>query len=392
MTQIDSKTGGLPPARHADWSNLTVDELVAHFRAILASTLDPVVTIDSDGVIHSVSDSVERVLGWTPEELIGRNVRILMPEPHRSAHDGYLTKYRTTGQTNILGRARQFDAQHKDGRTIPIELSVSRVDIPGQTQPYFTGIIHDISDRLKAEAAIQERSEALAQSNRDLEQFAYVASHDLQEPLRMMRSFAQLLVRRHGDELEGEAKEFLEYIIDGADRMKQLIEDLLAFSRVNTRARPYAPVDLNDLADRVREDLEHLIHETGAQVRRRELPTVVGDETQLGLVLQNLFSNAMKFRRDEHRPIVETSATKTTDGWEIRVTDNGVGISPRHHERVFDIFERLHGREVAGTGIGLAICKRIVERHGGRIWVESEGSEGATFHFTIPDATDGSVS
>ncbi|MBM3475636.1 MAG: PAS domain S-box protein [Armatimonadetes bacterium] len=226
----------------------------------------------------------------------------------------------------------------------------------------------------------------LARSNSELEQFAYVASHDLQEPLRMVQSYVELLEKRYRDQLDDSGKEFIGYALDGAERMRQLIRDLLAISRLGTRGREPAPTDTREVFDRVLRDLGEAIRESGARITHDELPTVMADGSQLAQVFQNLLSNAIKFRSDEPCR-VHVGAAHRDGEWLFTVRDNGIGISPQHAERVFVPFQRLHSRrEYPGTGIGLALCRRIVERHGGRLWLESRPGEGATFLFTIPDS------
>jgi len=240
--------------------------------------------------------------------------------------------------------------------------------------------------RQRAEAEIQRTADELARSNRELEMFAYVASHDLQEPLRMVGSFVQLLAQRYEGRLDAEADEFIHFAVDGANRMRQLIEDLLAFSRVGTRAQPLEPTDSEAVLAQALENLAARIHDSGAEVTHGPLPTVMGDERQLVQVFQNLVSNAIKFRGDAP-PRIHISAEERDDEWAFAVRDNGIGIDPGHADRIFEIFKRLHTREeYPGTGIGLAICKKTVERHGGRIWVESQPGQGATFRFTLPKA------
>jgi PAS domain S-box-containing protein len=366
-----------------------MQETAARHEAILASTLDPVVTIDAYGTIQSASRSLERVLGYAPEEVAGKNVKMLMPDPHQASHDGYLANYRATGITNILGRAREFEALRKDGSRVPIELSVARADIPGQSQPLFTGIIHDITERKLAERLVNEHAAALQRSNKDLEQFAYVASHDLQEPLRMIASFAGLLERRYKGKLDAEADEFIAYIVDGAQRMKLLIEDLLAYSRVSTKARAPEPIAAGPVAARAVADLRAAIDASSASVTVDPLPMVLADPTQIHQVFLNLIGNGLKFHSGQP-PRVRVGAQRAPDQpgwWTFFVQDNGIGIDARHAERIFQIFERLHGHgDYPGTGIGLALCKKIIERHGGRIWVESTPGRGSSFRFTLPAA------
>jgi signal transduction histidine kinase len=233
-------------------------------------------------------------------------------------------------------------------------------------------------------AAREEVQAALQRSNAELEQLAYVASHDMQEPLRMVASYLQLVAQRYGDLLDADGHEFIGYAVDGAKRMQALISDMLAFSRVNTRARPLAPTDCAKIVATARLNLQIAIEEAGATITEGELPAVLGDATQLLQLFQNLIANAIKFRGDA-APRVHVVAQPAEDGWCFSISDNGIGIAPEYFERIFVLFQRLHGRkEYSGTGIGLALCKRIVERHGGRIWVESTPGQGSVFSFTLP--------
>ncbi len=244
-------------------------------------------------------------------------------------------------------------------------------------------LAREVRFRQQAQDALTERTRELERSNADLEQFAYVASHDLQEPLRMVASYLQLIERRYVDRLDDDGREFIGYAVDGANRMRALVNDLLAFSRVGTRGHPFQPCDLGVLAEQVRDNLELTIVETGATLNVGPLPTVPGDATQLTQLLQNLVGNALKFA-GEQPPVITVGAELADGQWTVSVADNGIGIDPKHAERVFLIFQRLHSRtEYDGTGIGLAICKKIVERHGGRIWVEPGQGGGSVFRFTL---------
>jgi len=250
------------------------------------------------------------------------------------------------------------------------------------------GVSRDITDRKRAEEELSKTAAELARSNAELEQFAYVASHDLQEPLRMMASYTQLLAKRYSRKLSQEADEFIAYIVDGATRMQNLIGALLAYSRVGTRGKSFEPTDCNVALERALANLQLAIEESGAAVTKDPLPTVNADPLQLCQLFQNLVSNAIKFRGTD-RPRIHVSAERNMNEWKFSVRDNGIGIEPGYIGRIFVVFQRLHSRgEYPGTGIGLAICKKIAERHGGRIWVESKPGEGSTFYFTIP-ATGG---
>ena len=246
----------------------------------------------------------------------------------------------------------------------------------------------EVEERRRAEDQLKKTLTDLERSNKELEQFAYVASHDLQEPLRMVSSYTQLLAERYGDQLDEKAKKFINYAVDGAVRMQGLIHDLLLFSRVTTRGTEFQPVDSQAALGTAMVSLEEAIRESGALVTNGDLPQVMADQTQLAQVFQNLISNAIKFR-GQTQPLIHVSARKEDDHWLFSVKDNGIGIEPRHKEKVFVIFQRLHTREeYPGTGIGLALCERIIKRHGGEIWFDSRLGEGSTFYFTLPKGTE----
>ncbi len=246
----------------------------------------------------------------------------------------------------------------------------------------------DVTPIREAEKQLKALNENLERSNKELEQFAYVASHDLQEPLRMVSSYTQLLEQRYKDKLDQDAKDFIGYAVDGANRMQRLIQDLLEYSRVTTRGRPLARFDAHEALGEAVKNLQAAIQESGALVTSNDLPMVLGDRTQIVQVFQNLIGNGIKFQRPDVAPLIHISTEEDLDDNRFRlfkVSDNGIGIEPRHFERLFTIFQRLHSKkEYPGTGIGLALCKRIIERHGGRIWVESEPGKGSTFLFTLP--------
>jgi two-component system sensor histidine kinase/response regulator len=249
------------------------------------------------------------------------------------------------------------------------------------------GELRRLNGRLEQEIATVERqARELARSNEELERFAYIASHDLQEPLRTVQSYTQLLARRYENKLDASAQEFIGFITEGVSRMQSLIVDLLSFSRLNSQGRKPEPLAGDSVLEEALSGLQVFIGENGAEITSDPLPTVVADRSQLRQVFQNLVSNAIKFRRDEP-PRIHVGARRDGPDWVFTVRDNGIGIEPRHFERIFVVFQRLHSRDrYPGTGIGLALCKRIVENHGGRIWVESQPGHGSTFCFTLPAA------
>ncbi|MHB8763202.1 MAG: PAS domain S-box protein [Deferrisomatales bacterium] len=294
------------------------------------------------------------------------------------------------GRVNELGH-HAFEAVHRrrDGSTFPVYVASTAIRGEGGEVLYRAVNVQDITPLKQSEARLQALAAELARSNRELEQFAYVASHDLQEPLRMVVSYLGLLERRYAASLGGDAREFIAYAMDGGRRLQRLVEDLLAYSRVGTRGSPPKPVASGEALAEALANLALAVAEAGASVEAGDLPVVLADRGQLVQVFQNLVSNAVKFRGAEP-PRVRVGAERRGGEWVFRVADNGIGLDPADRERIFQVFQRLHGPgEYPGTGIGLAVVKKIVERHGGRVWVESEPGRGAVFCFTLRGAPDG---
>ena len=335
---------------------------------------------DTQGRITKVNRTELEMLGYPLEEMLGQPVWKFSGEEETSRH-AVLAKL---AGTIPPGRGFERTYRRKDGTTFPVIIE----DRPlRDSEGRIIGIrstIQDITDRREAEEALKQNTEALARSNQELEQFAYVASHDLQEPLRMVTSYVQLLARRYQNRLDADAEEFINFAVDGATRMHTLINGLLAYSRVGTRGKPFEPTNCETIFQDSLDNLKMTMEESGAVVTHDSLPTVMADDLQLGQLFQNLIGNAIKFHGEEP-PRVHVSAKPDGKQWVFSVRDNGIGIAPEFAERIFIIFQRLHGKEkYPGTGIGLAVCKKIVECHGGRIWVGSELGKGATFYFTLP--------
>ena len=352
------------------------------FRDLYNNAPAAYLAVGKDARIQRANEQTTHLLGYALDEVIGRPVFDLYADTPAGKE-----KARQVFQRFVAGeqtRDEELQMRHADGRLIWIGLTVEPVrDAHGEILET-RSIVIDITERKQAEAALQKYADELKRSNKELEQFAYVVSHDLQEPLRTVNSFVKLLEKRYQGQLDADADTFIGFIVDGTSRMQALIRDLLGLSRVGLHTLKQEAIDVNELLGRTLSGMQTTLVEAEAEVTHDALPTVEADATQLSLLLQNLISNAVKFRGDSP-PCVHVSAHRSNGSWRFAVQDNGIGIKVDLQERIFEVFRRLHSRnKYDGTGIGLAICKKIVERHGGRIWVESEEGQGATFFFTIP--------
>ncbi|MGA8866484.1 MAG: ATP-binding protein, partial [Candidatus Sulfotelmatobacter sp.] len=309
------------------------------------------------------------------------------PDRLRQAHRERRTVYNRTPAERGLGHRRDLSCVRKDGSEFHAEIGLNPIQTSSGTQTLIAVV--DITARKQAEREAEEYTGELQRSNAELEQFAYIASHDLQEPLRMVASYTELLAERYRGKLDDKADKYIGYAVDGARRMQRLIQDLLAYARVSSQAKPLQPTDSGAVMASVVMHLRQAIEKNRAEVICQTLPVVSADEGQLGQVFQNLIANACKFH-GEQKPRIEVRAEASGDMWRFSVADNGIGMAKENSGRIFQMFQRLHTREeYEGTGIGLAITKRIVERHGGKIWFESAPGEGTTFHFTLPTVEKG---
>ncbi|MDD1674044.1 MAG: ATP-binding protein [Methanomicrobiales archaeon] len=341
----------------------------------------PIIVWDPQFRITRFNHAFERLTGRAADAVIGKPLEILFPSSFKT--DCMDLFRRTVGGERWEGV--EIPIQHVDGEVKTVLWnSATLYGADGVTVSSVIAQGQDITERKHIADALNHTVAELKRSNEDLERFAYVASHDLQEPLRNVKSFTQLLSKRYEGKLDQDADEFIGYIVDGTSRMQDLVSDLLEYSRVTTRGEPFRSTDLGEALHFVTDSLSTLIDTNGAFVSYDPLPVVMGDYVQLTQVFQNLIENAIKFHGSDP-PRIHISAQDLGKEWQFSVRDNGIGIDPQYHERIFVMFQRLHHRSAfAGTGIGLAICKRIIERHGGRIWVESEPGTGSTFFFTIP--------
>ena len=379
------RDGGVVSLR-TDVTNLKEiqETLILRDRAI-ASVVSGVVITDPtqpDNPIVDVNPAFERVTGYAKEEVLGRNCRFLQG-PESAPEAVTLIREATQEERECQTELKNY---RKDGTPFWNEIKITPVrdSATGKTI-HFVGVLTDVTERIESQKALERVLAELHRSNQELEQFAYMVSHDLQEPLRMVASYTQLLERRYKDQLDATAHEFIGYAVDGAQRMQGFIQDILQYSRVGTHGRPFEWLDVGQVVRRALDNLRVAIEEKRVRVICSAMPELEADPVQLGQLFQNLVGNALKFAGAE--PVrIEIAATQRDGAWEFVVRDNGIGIAPADVERIFVIFQRLHTRqEYHGTGIGLAICKRIVERHGGRIWVESEPGKGSSFYFTLPE-------
>lgn len=357
---------------------------------------DAIISITQDGTIISWNRGATELFGYQKEDIMGQSINCLMPTDRMEEIKAIGARLAEGKSVDVVETVRV----HKDGTPLHVLISVAPLSDPYGKIIGVSSIIHDITKRKMMELAQQKLNERLAATNRKLEEnnqelkhFAYVASHDLQEPLRAVSSYVQLLARRYAGQLDDDADDFIAFAVDGAERMKTLIDDLLTYSRLNRDEQPLVPVSLDNVMEIVCRNLQIMIEDSSCDIRIMPLPTVFGNENQLVQLFQNIISNGIKFQKKNVRPIIEIRSVQQNEEWVISIHDNGIGIDAQFQEKIFEIFQRLHSRDdFSGTGIGLSICKKIVKGHGGEIWVESTPGEGATFYFTLPMLKETAVS
>jgi PAS domain S-box-containing protein len=358
-------------------------QMEGRYRGLLEAAPDAMVVVNQGGEIVLLNVQAEKQFGYRRDELLGQKVKNIIPEgfAERLIADGTRTAAEALAQQ--IGTGIELIGRRKDGTEFPIEIMLSPLESPEGV--LVTAAVRDITERKSSEQHLVKTVAELKRSNDELQQFAYVASHDLQEPLRMVASYTQLLAERYKGRLDSDADEFIAYAVDGSNRMQVLIQDLLAYSRAGTNGKALREIPSENALKEALVNLRATIQESGAIVTHDPLPLITTDGTQLAQIFQNLIGNAIKYR-GAAVPNVHISAVKNGNEWIFSIRDNGLGIDPQYFDRIFVLFQRLHGQaEFKGTGIGLAICKKMLERLGGRIWVESQPEKGSTFHFALPE-------
>ncbi len=352
------------------------------FRSLAQTATDAVISINQRGDVVFWNESAERIFGYSADEIWGEPVTTIIPERFKNAHVTALKRTVNNRVSHLAGKTVELVGEKKDSSEFPLELSLAKWE--SKEDLFFTGIIRDITKRKDNEQKLKQTLEELSRSNSELQQFANVISHDLQAPLRTVKNYSELLSRKYKGRIDKKGGKYLEYIDNGTDRMQKLIADLLSYSRVGRLGVYLEQTNVDDILRQVLDSLAVAIEESGALVTYDPLPEVTANPTQINQLLQNLVGNAIKFH-GEKVPKVHITAAEGKEEWIFSVSDNGIGIEPEYFDRIFAIFQRLHtADEYPGTGVGLAICKRIMECHAGRIWLESELGKGTTFYFSIP--------
>lgn len=373
-------------------------------RAILETAVEGIITIDERGIIESINAAAVQMFGYQPDEVIGHNVSMLMPPPYREQHDQYMDNYRRTGHARIIGIGREVVGRRKDGTDFPLDLSVSEVRLAGGR--IFTGFVRDVTSRKQYEEQLAQMARSLAEKNKELEAIVYVASHDLRSPLVNIQGFSRELaiacdevrgrlsqpeftaLRQAGldNALAVDIPESISFILSSVAKMEALLAGFLRFSRLGRAAINLEPLDMNVILRKVAQAMEFQIQQSGASLHIDPLPPCRGDAVQINQVFTNLLDNALKFLQPGRTGDIRVTGMVQGNMSIYSVQDNGMGIDAAHQGKIFEIFHRLNPGRTEGEGLGLTIALRILERHDGRIWIDSASGEGSTFHVALPHA------
>lgn len=355
---------------------------ITTYKAVFDSAPDGVIITDHEGTILLVNNQVEKLFGYSKEELINQKIELVIPTRFHDKHVAQRSGYASNPSAREMGAKKELWASRKDGSEFAVEISLSPIKLDDKT--LFSAAIRDVTDKKKAESEIAAQNKKLQLQNKELEQFTYLASHDLQEPLRTLISFSGLIKEEYSGKIDEEFNQYIDFIYQSATRMQDLVKGLMDYSRIG-KEKELTLIDCNKVLQEVLSDMSMVIKDKNAHIIVNKLPTIYAYPTELRLILQNLISNSLKFTKAGSTPEINISATEINDKWLFSIKDNGIGIDEKNLGKIFNIFKRLHNRnEYEGTGIGLSHCEKIIDLHGGKIWVDSKLGEGSNFNFTIP--------
>ncbi len=361
-----------------------LEERSGRLNTILKMAPDGILSVDMNGIIRSVNESILQIFGYKEKQLIGQNIEFLIPKKYHQQHKKDVSKYAKMGKAKVMASGREVYGVGSDGQQIPLEIGLSRTIMPDKSFEV-VATVRNISERKEAELEKENLVQKLIESNAELEKFAYVASHDLQEPLRMVRNFTGLLKKRYEDQLDEDGKKYIDISYSAAARMQDLVEDLLEYARIGEESEQYKDINSNKILEYVLANLKENIRGSQAKITYKNLPSFHGNPVRFSRVLQNLIGNGLKYQPKDNVPEINISAEDKGDKWLFLIEDNGIGMKPEYCEQIFQPFKRLHGKgEYSGTGMGLSICRKIIENLGGKIWAESEEGKGSKFYLTVP--------
>lgn len=375
---------------------------LSRLNAVVNTAVEAIITITSEGLIDTINPAGERMFGYTAEELVGKNISTLMPQPYRSEHDSYLKRYQESGQAKIIGIGREVVGLRKDGSQFPMDLSVGQFEL--EDGIYFTGIARDVTNRKEQENRLKELAETLEEKNRELETIVYVASHDLRSPLVNIQGFSkeleyacneirQLSARQNleredlgrlSDLLNRDVPEAIDYILSGVTKIDALLSGFLKFSRLGKVEPQISMVPVEKVVQNILNSMEFQMKAVNASVHVGKLEDCMGDQRLVDQIFTNLIDNAIKFRHAERTPVISIDSEIQGARVIYKVQDNGVGIAKGHISKVFEIFHRLNPKTTSGDGLGLTMTLRMVEKQKGRIWIESEENSGSKFYVELP--------